>query len=69
MTAKVVDVPHITLTALVDGHTIRVRRDVVRVMEDVDAGVRVTLGDGTEFLVRGCVEEMLNDLKMESKTL
>jgi hypothetical protein len=57
----------ITLTAFVDGHSVAVRLDAVRVVEDemVDdkPAARVTLTDGTQFLVRGDVCAILTQLE------
>jgi len=64
----------VTLTALADGHDIAVQRTAVRVLEDeteADGGarvkhrVRVTLADGTQFLVRGSVAALLEKMQTE----
>jgi hypothetical protein len=61
----------ITLTALVDGHSIAAQREAVRVIEDEVVGdknaTRVTLTDGTQFVVRETLLQILSLLKTEKK--
>lgn len=62
----------ITLTAVADNRTIAVRRDTVRVIEEIrneDEGpdehltAAVMLVDGTQFIVHGPVADILAQLK------
>ena len=61
----------IVFTAFVDGHSIAARIDAVRVVEeeqvDEKKAARVTLTDGTQFVVRETVDTILVQMETISK--